>query len=138
MASAGKPAILGLPVEEKADLHVGIIRQGHVIGTLCLHPVKEQVRIKQVAIDPAYQGEGLGQQLIEYGETIAATLGFNRIILTGRQPAWGFYEKLGYQEILPAYQEGALLLKIFVKRISATYQKGVENKWMTVVHRGRV
>jgi N-acetylglutamate synthase-like GNAT family acetyltransferase len=88
------------------------------VGTLLLHPVSNAfVQIKQVAIEPQTQGKSLGKNLMIYAEEIAERLGFSTIFLTGRKQAWGFYEKLAYQELPYEYQEDQLILKIFKKEI---------------------
>lgn len=116
--SAGKAYLFEAPIEEKQDIHL-VVRQGdEVVGTLLLHPVSNAfVQIKQVAIEPLTQGKSLGKNLMIYAEEIAERLGFSTIFLTGRKQAWGFYEKLAYQELPYEYQEDQLILKIFKKEI---------------------
>lgn len=118
--SAGKPLINEFPIEEKEDIHLVIKREKQIIGTLLLHPCsKECIQIKQVAIAPSCQSEGLGKKLIVYAEQVARRLGYSTIFLTGRQQAWGFYEKLGYEELFEPYREKRLLLKLFKKNLQA-------------------
>ncbi len=119
--SAGKPLITEFPVEEKEDIHLVIKREERIIGTLLLHPCsKECIQIKQVAIAPSCQSEGLGKKLIIYAEQVARTLGYATIFLTGRQQAWGFYEKLRYEDLFEPYREKKLVLKVFKKNIQGT------------------
>ena len=108
--SAGKAYLFEAPIEEKQDIHL-VVRQGdEVVGTLLLHPVSNAfVQIKQVAIEPQTQGKSLGKNLMIYAEEIAERLGFSTIFLTGRKQAWGFYEKLAYQELPYEYQEDQLI-----------------------------
>ena len=116
--SAGKPYLFEAPIEEKQDIHL-VVRYGEeVVGTLLLHPVSSSfVQIKQVAIDPLMQGKRLGKKLMIYAEEVARRLGFSTIFLTGRKQAWGFYDKLAYQELPYEYQEDQLILKVFKKEI---------------------
>lgn len=119
--SAGKPLIKDFPVEEKEDIHLVIKREERIIGTLLLHPCsKECIQIKQVAITPDCQNEGLGKKLLIYAEQVARTFGYETIFLTGRQQAWGFYEKLGYEELFEPYREKKLMLKVFKKQLQKT------------------
>ncbi len=88
------------------------------MGTLLLHPCsKDCVQIKQVAIVPNCQNEGLGKKLIIYAEQVARNLAYTVIFLTGREQAWGFYEKMGYEGISEPYKEKKLVLKVFKKNI---------------------
>ncbi len=109
------------PIEEVQDIHLVIKQNNHLVGTLLLHPYSENfIQIKQVALSPACQGQGLGRQLMVYAEQIARDLNYSTIFLTGRKQAWGFYEKLGYSELMEAYQEDELILKVFKKQINET------------------
>lgn len=117
-ASAGKPFLTKSVVEEKHDIHLVIKIEDRVVGTLLLHPCDSNcIQIKQVALSPDVQGQGLGKKLIVYAEQVARNLNYATIFLTGRKQAWGFYEKLGYVSLMDAYQEDELLLKVFKKRM---------------------
>lgn len=90
-----------------------------IVGTLLLHPcLSKCMQIKQVAIHPDYQGQGLGKKLLVYTEQIARNLNYSTLFLTGRKQTWGFYRRLGYSET-EAYQADALILKVFKKDLSA-------------------
>jgi len=79
---------------------------------------KSCVQIKQVAISPECQGQGLGKKLMIYAEEVARKLGFSTIFLTGRESAWKFYDKLGYNSLDEEYQDGELIFKVFKKDIT--------------------
>lgn len=116
--TSGKAIITQAPLDEKNDIHLAVIQNGKVIGTLLLHPIDPQlIQIKQVAIDPAYQGGGLGRKLVQYAEWFADKLGYSFLFLTGRQQAWMFYEKLGYHAVSDCFQEGKIMLKVFRKEL---------------------
>ncbi|UUV99472.1 GNAT family N-acetyltransferase [Vagococcus luciliae] len=116
--SAGKPLLVDAPIEEKSDIHLVIKQDGKVVGTLLLHPCFSScVQVKQVAISPSCQGQGLGKKLMVYAEDVAKRLGYTTIFLTGRQSAWHFYQKLGYSELMEEYTDGDLVFKVFKKDI---------------------
>ncbi|RST90582.1 GNAT family N-acetyltransferase [Vagococcus bubulae] len=116
--SAGKPLLVESPKEERTDIHLVIKQDGKVVGTLLLHPCFTScVQIKQVAISPTCQGQGLGKKLMVYAEDVAKRLGYSTIFLTGRQSAWNFYRKLGYSELMDDYVDGDLVFKVFKKEI---------------------
>lgn len=116
--SAGKPLLVDSPTEEMTDFHLVVKQDGKVVGTLLLHPCFTScVQIKQVAISPTCQGQGLGKKLMVYAEDVVKKLGFTTIFLTGRQSAWHFYQKLGYSELMEEYSDGELVFKVFKKDI---------------------
>ena len=83
--------------EEEANfLHIGCIENstGELIGGLILAPINdEEIRVMQVAIDVIHQGEGIGRKLIEYAESVAKEIGYERIIMHAMLSVVGFYEK---------------------------------------------
>ncbi len=66
--------------------HKKIIATGTLVGSL----------IKRVFIDPAYQRQGLGQQVMAYLEKHALKNGKNSVCLDASKGAKAFYLRLGY------------------------------------------
>lgn len=117
-ASAGQPYMTASPISEINDIHLVVKRNGVTVGTLLMHPCSSNcIQIKQVAIHPDYQGRSLGKRLIMYAEKVARNFNFSIIFLTGRKQAWGFYEKMGYCDLMDAYHENGLTLKVFKKEL---------------------
>lgn len=67
-----------------------------------------QAKMRQMAVDPAYQGMGLGAQLVKALEAEAARRRVRRIVLHARASALGFYERLGYTCVGDAFEEVGL------------------------------
>jgi GNAT superfamily N-acetyltransferase len=55
-----------------------------------------EAQIRYMAVDPEYVGIGVGSKIVAALETIALENGRKDVILDAREPAVGFYEKLGY------------------------------------------
>ena len=95
--------------EEEANfLHIGCIENstGELIGGLILAPINdEEIRVMQVAIDVIHQGEGIGRKLIEYAESVAKEIGYERIIMHAMLSVVGFYEKLGFKQEGELFEE---------------------------------
>ncbi len=78
------------------------------ISTIC-------VSVSQVAVQPHYQRQGLGQHLMQKMEARAAQLGVQHIILYARDNAIPFYQKLGYigeGDLFPSSKTGVLHLQM--------------------------
>ena len=60
--------------------------------------------VVDVAVDPAYQGKGLGRRVMEHVDTYlkSATLEGSYVSMIADEP--GFYEKLGYSLVAPGSQ----------------------------------
>jgi predicted GNAT family N-acyltransferase len=87
---------------EPQDTHVAIVNcaNDHVIayGRLAQNHAEES-QIYQMVVDPAYQKQGFGTQLLEALTEIAQNRGSQRIVLQARVAKTGFYEKLGFTAI---------------------------------------
>jgi predicted GNAT family N-acyltransferase len=91
---------LGLRTSE-AELEVES-NQLHLIA-VPLSP--ESWKIRQVAIDPFFQGQGLGRQLMERAIGDAGEKGIAEIVLHSRSNVVGFYERLGFSPVGPEFEE---------------------------------
>ncbi len=80
------------------------IAKGRIVGDGGLN-----FEIVDVAVDPAYQGKGLGKTMMRYlMRNLERTAPKNAYItLVGDEP--GFYEKLGFKRVRPA-SEGMYML----------------------------
>jgi GNAT superfamily N-acetyltransferase len=96
---------------EKDSLHVACYRGRRLVGGLVLRPLGDggegggEIRMRQVAVDPAMQGQGIGTVLVEYAEVLARKLGYQRMVLHARETAVAFYEKLGYSRLGDLFEE---------------------------------
>ncbi len=69
-----------------------------VIGVLVMAPVDSvTVKMRQVAVDPFCQGQGIGRAMVVFAENWARINGFDRIKLSARKQAVPFYSKMGYK-----------------------------------------
>lgn len=76
-------------------------QDGQCVGVLVLVPEADQLLIENVAVDPAYQGRGLGRQLLDFAEAEARRLGlpevrlYTNALMTENQ---SLYRARGYVE----------------------------------------
>jgi predicted GNAT family N-acyltransferase len=79
---------------------------GILVGYLNLTPYQnDQVKMRQVAVDPASQGSGVGKALVAASEAFAHRLGFRKMILHARETAVPFYLKVGYEIVGERFEE---------------------------------
>lgn len=57
----------------------------------------ETFKLRQMAVDTAEQGKGIGADLVSAADIYAVNMGKSKIILHARDIAIPFYEKLGYE-----------------------------------------
>lgn len=94
---------LGLQFDEKdlaaenQQVHIGAFVGEKVVGCLILVIVDENtLKMRQVAVDPEMQRQGIGQKMVSYSELYAIEKGFCKIELHARQTAIHFYLDLAY------------------------------------------
>jgi len=85
-------------MNEITQWHYGVFKDEQLLACLVIKPVdKAIVKLRQMAVLPAYQGKGLGQFLVNNTEQALFKQGIQQIELNARQTAIGFYQRLGYQ-----------------------------------------
>lgn len=84
---------------EWSNIHIAAFNEnGKITGYLNLTPLDDKVvKMRQVAVAPELQGQGIGTELVQYSENMARQLQFSEISLHARKTAVPFYLKLGYQ-----------------------------------------
>jgi len=85
-------------LQDKNEFILGIFENRKIIATLNLKPVSETtLKMRQVAVDTKYQGQGLGSKLVKFSEKYALQNNFNEIVLHARETAVKFYLNLNYE-----------------------------------------
>ena len=83
---------------EDQCFHVMVIDDEKVVGVGRLqYNTVEQAQIRYMAVDAAYEGHGIGRMIVNALEQEAANNNISMVVLDAREPAVGFYRKLGYQ-----------------------------------------
>jgi predicted GNAT family N-acyltransferase len=84
-------------LKDKDDFLIGAFIENTIIGCLVLTPQPQQkIKMRQVAIDAAWQGHGIGQQIVNYAESFSVAQHFNYMHCNARATAVSFYKKQGY------------------------------------------
>ena len=95
---------------EHDQIHLVCMCEEKLVGCLILLPVdKAEIRMRQVAVDPAEQGKGVGRTLVLYAEELAKSRGFTKMVLHARDAAVPFYEKLGYARVGEPFEEVTIM-----------------------------
>ncbi|MGK0187332.1 MAG: putative GNAT family N-acyltransferase [Verrucomicrobiales bacterium] len=110
------------------DTHLaGFDSKGELAACLVLTPVSTStstpgtLRMRQVAVAPQWQRQGIGSQLVQFAETIATDLNASRLTLHAREDVLDFYQKLGYEKVGTPFTE----IGIFHIAMEKALSKGV-------------
>lgn len=89
------------------NLHIAAFENsGKMVGYLNLTPVDaDEVKMRQVAVDPDKQGRGIGAAMVAFSEELAKNLNFKEITLHARKSAVPFYLRLGYEMLGDEFEE---------------------------------
>ncbi len=82
---------------EYTSIHLGVFNHTFLIGVLVIKPIDESsAKVRQVAMHPDYQNQGLGSKLSTTAESVCKQRGYTFIELHARKTAVEFYKKQGY------------------------------------------
>jgi ribosomal protein S18 acetylase RimI-like enzyme len=94
---------------ERDDRHLlALGDEGKVIGGLLVRGKSQPPgvwKIRQVAVEPTFQGRGIGRHLMTQIAREADAAGISTLVLHSRESVCGFYEKLGYRIEGEAFDE---------------------------------
>jgi GNAT superfamily N-acetyltransferase len=104
---------------EKDDIHIGLfdIFTSQLIGCFLIKNVDQWCQMRQVAIEPSFQGKGFGSCLIRYFEDYCYNIGCRQLFIEARETAVPFYQHHGYIAIpKPFVNEGSGLFNIRLEK----------------------
>lgn len=117
-------APLGLSFEnedmdaEVDQFHFGVVDDQLVACVLGVKLSPDVVKLRQMAVTPDRQKQGIGAMLLKNAEQHLAKEGFKQIELNARLVAVGFYEKSGY------HKQGDEFIEVSVPHYKMTKQIG--------------
>jgi len=83
-----------------SDIHIAASLDEEIVGTLILHPLSEkEMKMRQVAVNQARKGEGIGAKMVAFSEKMAINSGCKKMVLNARKVVVPFYQKLGYATV---------------------------------------
>jgi GNAT superfamily N-acetyltransferase len=82
-----------------------------------LHIVDEKTaKIERVAVIADYRKQGVGREVILEAEKWLTDMGIEKVIITSREEAVGFYEKLGYTVDWNKKEEGGIFTIVYTEK----------------------
>ncbi|RYY90611.1 MAG: N-acetyltransferase [Chitinophagaceae bacterium] len=107
------------PEREQNELLVAAFEGEKMIGCCVLTPVnKEQLQLRQMAVDTSVQGRGIGARIVAYSEEVARERGFSELFMNARDPVLDFYRKCGYEIRGEQFFEVGIPHHLMFKKIS--------------------
>ena len=84
--------------KEKADILIAAFDEDEILGCCLLtQTAADTVKLRQMAVKNNLQGKGIGQDILNFAETLAKDKGYKKLTMHARDTALGFYERCGYR-----------------------------------------
>ncbi len=92
--------------KDVADTHLGLFINDEIIACLTLTACENnRMKMRQVAVNPVFQGKGFGKKLAEASERYAIENGREVMFCNARKTAVPFYESMGYKIVSKEFTE---------------------------------
>jgi len=91
--------------------------RAEIAGLLALETLDQALFIENVAVDPAFQGQGLGRRLMMFAEQQARQRGMREVRLYTNEAMvenLAFYQRLGFEEIERRIDDG--YYRVFLRK----------------------
>ena len=89
---------------ENVSVHVMAMDGGRVVGVGRLHGnPNEESQVRFMAVDPEYEGKGIGTLILKELEKEARKRHSKCIVMDARESAVDFYKKMGYRVVGPTH-----------------------------------
>ena len=109
--------------EDDYGIHFGLYDHDRLIAVVSLFLDGITARFRKFAVDQAYQGQGYGQQLLDYIVTYAAQEGIQSLWCDARITASAFYKKYGFNETGQAFMKNDIAYIRMEKQINTDNTK---------------
>jgi len=108
-----------MEMEEDADgMHFGAFKDNKLVGVVSLFQKGTDFQFRKLAVDPAVQGTGIGNNLLAYITKHAQDQGGTRIWCNARVSAIGFYFKAGFVQTGELFSRNDVDYEILEKRLT--------------------
>ncbi|GGE96679.1 GNAT family N-acetyltransferase [Hymenobacter cavernae] len=94
--------------EDNEGQHFGAFHEERLLGVISLFVQKEAARFRKFAVDPKYQRQGIGSELLTRVMQEARQRGATTIACDARQEATGLYYKFGMKPVGSVFYKGPI------------------------------
>jgi len=103
---------------DRTGVHFAALCGAEVVACVGLYPeANGLLRLRQMAVTPALQGQGVGARLLAFAEDWARGTGAREIEMHARVVVLGFYERSGYAREGPEFEEHGIPHVVMRKRL---------------------
>jgi len=104
--------------EDLDGIHFGAFSDNKLVAVVSLFPKGDEFQFRKFAVEPEYQGKGIGNMLLAYIVDFAQADGATRIWCNARLSAVGFYLKKGFKHTDQLFSKNGFDYEILEKEIT--------------------
>src|ERR1700758_4335002 len=104
--------------EDQDGMHFGAFSDNKLVAVVSLFPKGVDFQFRKFAVEPDYQGKGIGNSLLTYITDFASTEGGKRLWCNARSTATGFYDKNGFSHTGEFFSRNGFDYEILEKAIT--------------------
>lgn len=109
VAEQGVPEHRELDGRDDEATHFVAYDDGEPIGAARLREYDDSIgKVERVAVVESRRGEGLGRELMDAVESVAADAGYDELLLHAQVPVVGFYEGLDYEITSEEFEDAGI------------------------------
>ena len=103
--------------EDQEGIHFGAFTDNKLVGIVSLFNKSGDFQFRKLAVDPEYQGKGIGNALLTYITDFAKGEDGHRIWCNARSTATGFYGKNGFSYTGEFFSRNGFDYEIWEKKL---------------------
>ena len=103
--------------EDQEGIHFGAFTDNKLVAIVSLFSKNGDFQFRKLAVDPNYQGRGIGNELLTYITDFARQEGGKRIWCNARSTATGFYDKNGFSHTAEFFSRNGFDYEILEKSL---------------------
>ncbi|HVW14071.1 MAG TPA: GNAT family N-acetyltransferase [Mucilaginibacter sp.] len=101
--------------EDQNGIHFGAFTDNKLVAVVSLFDRGGDFQFRKLAVDPDYQGKGIGNTLLTYITNFSKNEGGHRIWCNARDSAYGFYLKAGFRHVNQPFSKNGFNYDIMEK-----------------------
>jgi phosphoribosylformimino-5-aminoimidazole carboxamide ribotide isomerase len=103
--------------EDQHGIHFGAFTDNQLVGVVSLFRKGDEFQFRKFAVEPSFQGKGIGNALLTYITDFTIAEGGGRIWCNARLSAIGFYDKNGFSHTGQIFSKNGFDYEILDKKL---------------------
>jgi GNAT superfamily N-acetyltransferase len=103
--------------EDRDGIHFGAFTDNKLVAVVSVFRKDDDFQFRKFAVEPDYQGKGIGNELLTYITEFARSEGGKRLWCNARSTATGFYDRQGFRHTGEFFSKNSFDYEIMEKNL---------------------